>query len=249
MPHTVLHVPPRTVLPNAPYRFARTAPVAFCTYRPRTVLHVPPPYSFTPRLPLQPLTNRYCPGTAPVPFCLHVALTTPYQSVPLRYRPHTVFPVPPFRWARTFPVPFAPMLLRYRACTFLPVWYLPTILANAIFVCIWYLPTITAHVIFACISYLPTILANVTFYSTHDPLQPAWCQFPVVPFVLCPCEEQSIYSSSVTCTQNWAELLLFYPWLQTPWWRQNEARKKCAQSGNQLMKEELIKKVNFQKPL
>ena len=41
---------------------------------------------------------------------------------------------------------------------------------------------------------------------------------------------------------------MFYPWLQSPWWRQNEAQEKSAQSDNQLMKE-LIKKVNFQKPL
>ena len=41
---------------------------------------------------------------------------------------------------------------------------------------------------------------------------------------------------------------MFYPWLQTPWWRQNKAQEKSAQSDNQLMKE-LIKKVNFQKTL
>ena len=107
MPHTVLHVPPRTVLPKAPYHFARTAPVPFCPipfcmYRPRTVLHVPPPYRFA--------------RTAPVHFCPHASLTTPYQPILPRYRPHTVLPPccpynplpigaapvpPPYRFPRT----------------------------------------------------------------------------------------------------------------------------------------------------
>ena len=162
-----------------PYRFARMGPVPFWPYQSRTVLPVPAPYRFAPMLPLRyracecfavlTLTNHIC----QCHFCLYLILTNHICQC------H-----------------FCLYLITYQP-------YLPV----SFFACIWYLPTIFTSVIFACISYLPTILTkchfclcfvltNYTcqchFCSRHDPLQPAWCQFPVVLFVLSPCEEQSI---------------------------------------------------------
>ena len=108
----------RTVLPlPVPYRFARMGPVLFCPYRSRTVLLVWAPYRFArtglliPFCPYRsrtvlpvPVLYRFT-RSGPVPFCPHVALTTPYQPIP-----------PPYRFARTGPVPFCP----YRSRTVLP---------------------------------------------------------------------------------------------------------------------------------
>ena len=70
--------------------------------------------------------------------------------------------------------------------------YLQTILANVIFACIWYLPTILARCHFCLYFVLTNHTCQCHFCSIHDPLQSAWCQFPVVLFVLSPYEEQSI---------------------------------------------------------
>ena len=171
-------------------------------------------------LPLQPLTNLYRPRTvlppcfpyiplptctAPVPFCPHASLTTPYQPVPPPYRFACIWYLPIILAKAILPVfntyqPYLQMLF----CLYLIL----TSHTCQCYVCLYFVLTnhscqrdfclyliLTNHSC-QCHFCLYFVLTNHTcqcqFCSIHVPLQSAWCQFPVVLFVLSPYEEQSI---------------------------------------------------------